>query len=54
MLMSFSVCLQDEQEKIDALEWLVFDPMQRSAALRQANALMRSFLSEYHVLSFVL
>ena len=30
--------------KIEALEWLIFNPVQRSEALRQANAMMRVFL----------
>ncbi|XP_067133946.1 nuclear pore complex protein Nup107 [Centruroides vittatus] len=31
--------------KIEAIDWLVFDPAQRSEAIRQANALMRVFIA---------
>jgi nuclear pore complex protein Nup107 len=31
--------------KIEAIDWLVFDPSQRAEALRQANAVMRGFLA---------
>jgi len=35
----------EDQQKIDAIEWLVFNPSQRSEAIRQANAVMRTFLA---------
>lgn len=36
-----------DQEKIDAIEWMTFDPLQRSEAMKQANAIMRSFLGKF-------
>lgn len=36
----------DDWRKIEALEWLVFDSSQRSEAIKQCNALMRTFLGE--------
>ena len=36
--------LQDDRQKIEAIDWLVFDPSQRAEALKQANAVMRSFI----------
>ncbi len=39
--------LQDDQKKIEAIEWLVFDPSQRSEAIQQANAVMRCFLGKF-------
>lgn len=36
----------DDWKKIEALDWLVFDVSQRPEAVRQCNALMRSFLSK--------
>jgi Nuclear pore protein 84 / 107 len=32
--------------KIDALEWLIFNPEQRAEAMFQANAMMRIFLGK--------
>ncbi|XP_045609120.1 nuclear pore complex protein Nup107 [Procambarus clarkii] len=34
----------EDRVKISAIDWLLYDPQQRVEALRQANALMRSFL----------
>lgn len=34
----------EDRVKISAIDWLLYDPQQRSEALRQANALMRTFL----------
>ncbi|CAK8675549.1 unnamed protein product [Clavelina lepadiformis] len=34
-----------DHKKIDAIEWLVFDPAQRSEALKQSNAVIRGFLA---------
>ncbi|KAK2163756.1 hypothetical protein LSH36_74g00028 [Paralvinella palmiformis] len=36
---------KEDQLKIDAIDWLVFNPLQRAEALKQANALMRNFLA---------
>lgn len=36
---------QEDRKKIDAIDWLVFDQSQRSEAMRQANAVMRSFVA---------
>lgn len=33
-----------DQQKIDAIDWLVFDPSQRAEALIQSNTIMRHFL----------
>ncbi|XP_076461376.1 nuclear pore complex protein Nup107-like [Babylonia areolata] len=35
---------EDDRQKIEAIDWLVFDPAQRAEALKQANAVMRSFI----------
>lgn len=35
----------EDQQKIDVIDWLVFDPAQRAEALRQSNAIMRKFLA---------
>lgn len=37
----------DDWKKIEALDWLVFDVSQRSEAIKQCNALMRSFLCKF-------
>ena len=34
----------DDRRKIEAIEWLVFDPCQRAEALIQSNAVVRHFL----------
>ncbi|PIK35445.1 putative nuclear pore complex protein [Apostichopus japonicus] len=39
-----AVTTEEDQRKIDAITWLVFDPWQRSEALKQSNALIRTFL----------
>lgn len=39
-----AVTTEEDQKKIDAITWLVFDPSQRSEALKQSNALIRTFL----------
>lgn len=36
---------EEDQQKINAIDWLVFDPAQRDEAMRQANAVMRVFLA---------
>ncbi|XP_060066692.1 nuclear pore complex protein Nup107-like [Ylistrum balloti] len=36
---------QEDRKKIDAIDWLVFEQSQRSEAMRQANAVMRSFVA---------
>ena len=38
---------QEDRQKIEAIDWLVFDPSQRAEALKQANAVMRSFICKY-------
>lgn len=35
-----------DQQKIDAIDWLVFDPSQRAEALIQSNTIMRHFLGK--------
>ncbi|XP_050395962.1 nuclear pore complex protein Nup107 [Patella vulgata] len=35
----------EDREKIEAIDWLVFDPKQRGEAVKQANAVMRSFIA---------
>ncbi|XP_023682823.2 nuclear pore complex protein Nup107 isoform X1 [Paramormyrops kingsleyae] len=35
---------EEDQRKIDVIDWLVFDPSQRAEALKQSNAIMRRFL----------
>lgn len=37
----------DDWKKIEALDWLVFDVSQRAEAMKQSNALMRSFLCTF-------
>ena len=46
--------LQEDRQKIEALEWLTFDPAQRSEALRQGNAIMRLFLCTYLICTALL
>lgn len=36
---------QEDRVKIDVIDWLLFDPAQRSEALKQSNAIMRKFLA---------
>ncbi|KAM4036684.1 nuclear pore complex protein Nup107 [Anomaloglossus baeobatrachus] len=36
---------EDDREKIDVIDWLVFDPTQRAEAIKQSNAIMRTFLA---------
>lgn len=36
---------EEDKKKIESIDWLVFDPTQRSEALKQANALMRIFVA---------
>ncbi len=36
---------QEDRIKIEAIDWLVFDQSQRAEAMRQANAVMRTFLA---------
>lgn len=38
-----------DRMKIDAIDWLVFDPQQRPEALKQTNAIMRTFLGMYRL-----
>ncbi|KAF4079966.1 hypothetical protein AMELA_G00184450 [Ameiurus melas] len=35
----------EDRQKIDIIDWLVFDPAQRAEALKQSNAIMRKFLA---------
>uniref|UniRef100_A0A8C1PE31 Nuclear pore complex protein n=1 Tax=Cyprinus carpio TaxID=7962 RepID=A0A8C1PE31_CYPCA len=35
----------EDQQKVDIIDWLVFDPDQRAEALKQSNAIMRKFLA---------
>uniref|UniRef100_A0A8C1WAL1 Nuclear pore complex protein n=1 Tax=Cyprinus carpio TaxID=7962 RepID=A0A8C1WAL1_CYPCA len=35
----------EDQQKVDIIDWLVFDPAQRAEALKQSNAIMRKFLA---------
>ncbi|XP_033126443.1 nuclear pore complex protein Nup107-like isoform X2 [Anneissia japonica] len=35
---------EEDRKKIEAIDWLVFDPSQRAEALKQSNAVMRTFL----------
>lgn len=36
---------EEDRAKIDVIDWLVFDPAQRAEALKQSNAIMRTFLA---------
>ncbi|XP_071089771.1 nuclear pore complex protein Nup107-like [Haliotis cracherodii] len=36
---------EEDRKKIEAIDWLVFDQSQRSEAVKQANAVMRSFIA---------
>ncbi|XP_077992386.1 nuclear pore complex protein Nup107-like [Glandiceps talaboti] len=36
---------EEDRHKIAAIDWLVFDPSQRAEALKQSNAVMRTFLA---------
>ena len=38
--------LQEDRKKIEAIDWLVFDVSQRGEAVKQANALMRTFVGK--------
>ncbi|KAK7508730.1 hypothetical protein BaRGS_00000296 [Batillaria attramentaria] len=45
MSLTVNVAISEEdRQKIEAIDWLVFDPSQRAEALKQANAVMRSFI----------
>ena len=46
--------LQEDRKKIEAIEWLVFDPSQRSEALKQSNAIMRCFIGKFIDIQFLL
>lgn len=35
---------EEDRQKIEAIDWLVFDPAQRAEAVKQANAVMRAFV----------
>lgn len=35
----------EDRKKIEAIEWLVFEPSQRNEALKQSNAIMRCFIA---------
>ena len=49
--MLYSSNLQEDRKKIEAIEWLIFDPSQRAEAIKQSNAIMRCFLGN-HALFF--
>ncbi|XP_041476652.1 nuclear pore complex protein Nup107-like isoform X2 [Lytechinus variegatus] len=36
---------QEDRRKIEAIDWLVFDPSQRAEAVKQCNAIIRAFLA---------
>ncbi|XP_063963328.1 nuclear pore complex protein Nup107-like isoform X1 [Lytechinus pictus] len=36
---------QEDRRKIEAIDWLVFDPSQRAEAVKQCNAIIRTFLA---------
>ncbi|KAG8577949.1 hypothetical protein GDO81_010334 [Engystomops pustulosus] len=36
---------EEDRAKIDVIDWLVFDPAQRAEAIKQSNAIMRTFLA---------
>ncbi|KAG8439653.1 hypothetical protein GDO86_005724 [Hymenochirus boettgeri] len=36
---------EEDRAKINVIDWLVYDPAQRSEALKQSNAIMRTFLA---------
>ncbi|KAF7644664.1 hypothetical protein LDENG_00218040 [Lucifuga dentata] len=36
---------QEDQRKIDVIDWLLFEPAHRAEALKQSNAIMRKFLA---------
>ena len=36
---------EEDLKKIEAIEWLIFDPSQRADAIKQSNAIMRCFLA---------
>lgn len=38
--------IQEDKKKIAAIDWLVFDTAQRAEAMKQANAVMRTFIGE--------
>lgn len=38
--------IQEDKTKIAAIDWLVFDTAQRAEAMKQANAVMRTFIGE--------
>ncbi|XP_074642754.1 nuclear pore complex protein Nup107-like isoform X2 [Tubulanus polymorphus] len=40
-----AVTTEEDRIKIEAIDWLVFDETQRAEAMRQANAVMRSFMA---------
>ncbi|CAI9738848.1 pore complex Nup107-like [Octopus vulgaris] len=40
-----STISKEDKQKIEAIDWLTFDPSQRLEAVKQANAVMRGFLA---------
>ncbi|XP_071501172.1 nuclear pore complex protein Nup107-like [Diadema antillarum] len=40
-----SATSQEDRRKIEAIDWLVFDPSQRAEAVKQSNAIIRAFLA---------
>ena len=40
------LCFQEDKKKIAAMDWLVFDSAQRAEAVKQANAVIRTFIGE--------
>ncbi|KAI7809551.1 hypothetical protein IRJ41_011271 [Triplophysa rosa] len=36
---------QEDQQKINVIDWLVFDPAQRAEALKESSAIIRKFLA---------
>lgn len=43
-LLQQTATTDEDRSKINAIDWLVFDPSQRAEALKQANAIMRMFV----------
>lgn len=41
-----AVVFQEDQKKIDVIDWLLFEPAHRGEALKQSNAIMRRFLGK--------
>lgn len=41
-----------DREKIDAIEWMIFNPAQRIEAIKHSNAVMRYFIGRKNIMYY--